>query len=130
MVSSALVPTITVSPNFVSIFSKVQFPQHTRGGMILTDRIEAQNLRLRESAPGYQTDWHVAGDPTLIIVQQGTLRISLRSGDYMDFSKGEGFIAEDYLPGEIAFDTAIHGHKAEVLGKETFMAVHIKLGKR
>lgn len=124
-----VLPVISVDKDFISIFSEAQFPQHTRGGMILTDRIEAQNLRLRESVPGYQTDWHVAGDPTLIMVQQGTLRISLRSGESMDFSKGEAFIAEDYLPADIDFDKALHGHKAEVLGNETFMAIHIKLGR-
>lgn len=128
MASGALISTVTVNHKFVSIFSETQFSQHARGGMILTDRIEAQNLRLRESAPGYQTDWHVAGDPTLIIVQRGTLRLTLQSGEYMDFSTGDTFIARDYLPDHIDFDKALHGHKAEVLGKETFMAVHVKLG--
>ncbi len=123
-------PTITVDKDFISIFAEAQFPQHTRGGMILTDRIEAQNLRLRESAPGYQTDWHVAGDPTLIIVQRGSLRLTLQSGEYKDFSAGDAFIARDYLPDHIDFDSGIHGHKAEVLGNEAFMAVHIKLGKQ
>lgn len=122
-----VLPTITVNGDFVTIFEEEAFPQHTRGGMILTERIEAQNLRLRESAPGYQTDWHVAGDPTLIIIQQGSLRICLQNGDFRDFSKGEAFIAKDYLPAHINFDPAVHGHKAEVRGTDSLMAVHIKL---
>lgn len=130
MKKTITIPTITVNQGFVSIFGEELYPQHTRGGMVLTDRIEAQNLRLRESAPGYQTDWHVAGDPTLIIIQQGVLRISLRDGSYKDFSTGAAFIARDYLPKELDFDPEIHGHRAEVLGTETFKAVHIKLAGR
>ncbi|GAB5526263.1 MAG: hypothetical protein Roseis2KO_41350 [Roseivirga sp.] len=128
MASSAHIPTITSDKDFISVFSEESYPRHSRGGMILTDRIDAQNLRLRESAPGYQTDWHVAGDATLIIIQQGTLRISLRSGQSMDFTKGDAFIARDYLPEHIDFDNERHGHKAEVLGNEALIAVHIKLG--
>lgn len=98
--------------------------------MVLTDRINAQNLRLRESDPGYKSDWHVAGDPTLIVVQKGTLRICLRNGEYKDFTSGDLFIAQDYLPDHIKFDSDVHGHCAEVLGNEKFSAVHIKLSSR
>lgn len=119
--------TITVDNNFVSVFSQEIYERSVRGGMILTDRINAQNLRLRESASGYTTDWHIAGDPTLIIVQQGTLRITLQNGEFKDFHTGDQFIAKDYLPNNISFDLKIHGHKAEVMGQDIFKAVHIKL---
>lgn len=130
MDNTTTLPTITVNEDFVSVFSEEVYPQHTRGGMVLTDRIETQNLRLRESAPGYQTDWHVAGDPTLIIIQQGILRISLQDESYKDFIPGDAFIAKDYLPEGLDFEASIHGHRAEVLGMETLKAVHIKLGLR
>lgn len=127
MKQSSLVPSITIDQGFVSIFSEEEFPQHSRGGMILTERIEAQNLRLRESAPGYTTDWHVAGDPTLIIIQQGTLCITLQDGSHRSFNAGDSFIAKDYLPEGLKFNSQIHGHKAAVMGAETLKAVHIKL---
>ncbi len=127
MASQTSFPTITVDEHFVSVFSEEVYPRHVLGGMVLTDRLEAQNLRLRESAPGYQTDWHVAGDPTLIIIQRGVLRITLQSGSYRDFSQGQAFIARDYLPDDIIFDSEIHGHKAEVVGDETLSAIHVKL---
>ena len=121
-----VITTITVNEHFKSVFSKETFPRHDRNGMILTDRIEALNLRVRESASGYSTDWHVAGDPTLIIVQQGILRITLRNGESRDFVVGDQFIAKDYLPDSVEFNDN-HGHKAEALGKERLRAVHIKL---
>ena len=123
-----IISSITVDSNFVSIFSEESHPQTIRGEMVLTDRIEAQNLRLRKSTPGYSADWHVAGDATLIIIQKGVLRLSLRNGEYKDFKAGDSFIAKDYLPEGITFDTNLHGHKSEVIGNEELMATHIKLG--
>jgi hypothetical protein len=123
-------PTITVNKSFVSVFEVQAFPMAARGGMDLTDRIDALNLRLRESAPGYQSDWHVAGDPTLIIIQAGTLRISLRDQSFCDFGAGDAFIARDYLPQGVDFDPDVHGHQATVLGAVRLKAVHIKLARQ
>ena len=102
------ITTISVDHNFISVFSEESYEQIMRGGMILTDRINAQNLRLRMSEPGYSTDWHVAGDATLIIIQKGTLRITLQNNEYKDFTTGDSFIAKDYLPQEINFSPLIY----------------------
>ena len=122
------IPTITTDSNHQSVFSTTSYEQEQRGGMLLSRRIEARNFRLRLSEPGYETAWHLAGDPTLIIVQNGTLRIELRDGSFREFSSGEQFIAADNLPADIPFDEEKHGHRAQVLGTETLRAVHIKLG--
>lgn len=122
------IPTLSVDNHFISVFSEESYEQIVRGGMILTDRIDAQNLRLRISEPGYSADWHVAGDATLIIIQKGTLRIKLRNGEFKDFTTGESFIARDYLPEGVDFDNNIHGHKTEVIGESQLFATHIKLG--
>ena len=118
---------ITNHDNLASTFSEVKHEKLQMGGMLLTDRIDALNFRLRESEVGYKTEFHVAGDPTLIIIQQGTLRISLQNGESKDFSSGDMFIAKDFLPKHIPFDEAIHGHRAEVIGEQRLKAVHIKL---
>lgn len=123
-----IISEVSVNDAFVSIFSEATHEQNARGGMLLTDRIDALNFRIRESAPGYQADWHVAGDPTLLLIQQGTLRITLRDGSYRDFSAGDMCIAKDYLPKDVPFDTARHGHQASVVGETDLKAVHIKLG--
>ncbi|MFT6828537.1 MAG: hypothetical protein ACJAZV_001830 [Roseivirga sp.] len=127
--SEITLTTISVNQEFISVFDQEVFPQHLSGGMILTERINALNFRIRESKAGYTSDWHVAGDPTLIIIQKGTLRIKLRNGEYQDFGTGTMFIAKDFLPKNIDFDTNKHGHKAEVMGEESLLAVHIKLNE-
>ncbi len=121
------ITTVEAADNFITKFSETAYPKHDHGGMLLTNRIDALNFRLRESSLGYSTGFHVAGDPTLIIVQQGTLRITLQNDDYKDFGAGTMFIAKDYLPPHIEFDESIHGHKAEVIGEQPLRAVHIKL---
>ena len=121
------IPILTVNEDFVSVFSEEGFPQHIRGGMNLTERIDSLNLRIRTSEVGYESDWHVAGDPTLIVVQSGILRVTLRNGKRKDFGAGSMFIAKDYLPKYLPFDTKKHGHCAKVVGNKTLLAVHIKL---
>ena len=119
--------TICCDQSYISIFSENSFEKTARNGMLISDRIPAQNFRIRESMPGYCTDWHLAGDPTLIIIQKGILRISLQNGIYKDFKSGDMFIAADNLPENIVFDPNIHGHRAEVIGDEPLLALHIKL---
>ena len=122
------IPSISTNQDYISVFGEKSFDKELRGGMLLTDRIDAQNFRIRESEPGYETDWHMAGDPTLIVVQAGTLRIELRNGSFRDFNAGEMFIAKDNLPGDVTFDNQKHGHRALVIGDKNLRAVHIKLG--
>jgi len=127
MKNTFIIPTIISNSNNESTFSEEVFPLTERGEMFLSPQISALNLRLRKSDVGYSSDWHVAGDPTLIIIQQGILRILLRDHSYRDFSQGDSFIAKDSLVNDQAFDTALHGHRAEVLGYEELHAVHVKL---
>jgi hypothetical protein len=118
---------IYCNENGISVFKEISYENNERGGMLLSDRIGAQNFRLRESLPGYSTDWHLSGDPTLILIQKGILRISLQNGELRDFKSGDMFIAADNLPEDMVFDSKIHGHRAEVIGEEPLLAVHIKL---
>jgi len=110
-----------------SFFSDTQYSLEDYNGLFITDRIDALNFRHRISEPGYFSSWHVAGDPTLIIIRSGILRIGLRNGDYRDFTAGDLFIAQDYLQPNEMFDDLIHGHTAELIGNETLLAVHFKL---
>ncbi|TBR45121.1 hypothetical protein CBF23_000165 [Marinomonas agarivorans] len=96
-------------------------------GLFITSRMDALNFRHRLSKSGYITDWHMAGDPTLLIIRAGQLRIHLRDGSYRDFCAGDMFVARDYLQQGEVFDDTRHGHRAEVIGDETLLAVHIKL---
>lgn len=113
-----------------SVFNDIEYSIEDYNGLFITNRIEAQNFRHRMSKPGYFSTWHVAGDATLIIVRSGTLRMTLRNGDYRDFSAGDMFVAQDYLQDNETFNNEVHGHTAELIGDEPLFAVHIKLATR
>tara|TARA_R110001583_G_scaffold11613_20_gene52340 strand:- start:12 stop:386 length:375 start_codon:yes stop_codon:yes gene_type:complete len=112
-----------------SVFSDVQYTVDDYNGLFITERMDALNFRHRISEPGYFSSWHVAGDPTLIIIRSGILRITLRNGDYRDFSAGDLFIAQDRLQKNEMFEQTIHGHTAELVGEQVLLAVHIKLAE-
>lgn len=95
----------------------------------LSDQIPSINFRLRRSE-NYGSDYHVAGDPTLLIVLSGTIRIELPSGETREFSQGDLYVAEDYLDTGIKFKQGLHGHRAEMVGNTPYKAVHIKLSRR
>ncbi|MCP4594941.1 MAG: hypothetical protein GY843_00480 [Neptuniibacter sp.] len=113
-----------------SIFSEKELTLDDYSGLFITPRIEAENFRHRFSRSDYKSDWHMAGDPTLIIIRSGTLRVGLRSGEQRDFSAGDMFVAQDYLQPEEDFDDQVHGHNAQVAGNEPIEALHIKLSAR
>ena len=119
--------TIATNQSGISVFEEVDFEVHQRGGMFLTEQIASKNFRIRKSDVGYETDFHISGDPTLLIILKGTLKIELQNGEFKTFSAGNFFIAKDNLPENIVFDNKIHGHKASVIGNETLEAIHIKL---
>jgi len=96
----------------------------------LSDQIDAVNFRLRTSGAEYQSGWHVAGDPTLLIMLSGAIEIELRNGQKKQFCTGEMFIAEDFLKQGVEFDDRQHGHRARVINKENIRVLHLKLSKR
>ena len=110
-----------------SVWREIQYPIEHRRGMALSPRIETTSMRLRSSQPGYTAEPHLAGEPVLILIQQGTLRIGLPDGSSRDFTTGQAFIAADTLPAHQAFDPSHHGHTAHVIGDTPLIAIHIKL---
>lgn len=122
-------PTISNDGQGASFFGTREV--ELNGGLTrqLSDQIPAVNFRLRRSE-GYSSDYHVAGDPTLLVVLSGTIRIELPTGETRDFTQGDLYVAEDYLNSDVIFDKSIHGHRAEMVGDTPYKALHIKLEKR
>ena len=124
------IPSISNDGVGLSVFSSQEIDLHGDSQRMLSDQQSAVNFRFRESDASYASDWHVAGDPTLLIVLTGTVRIVLRNGNTQSFSAGDKFIAKDYLLPSCSFDDSCHGHRAEVVGNEALSVIHLKLEKR
>lgn len=123
------VPTITNDGRGPSVFSTLEIELSGEISRQLSGQISAVNFRLRRSVD-YSADFHVAGDPTLLIVLSGTMRITLPSGDSKDFSVGDIYIAEDYLAPDATFEKGVHGHSAKTIGEIPYNALHLKLSRR
>jgi len=121
------IPTVTNDGISPSTFSTRLITLHGDANRHLSERIPALNFRLRTSDSAYQSDWHVAGDPTLLIILHGHLAIELRDGTRQDFGPGGMFIAEDHLKPGSDFCDQTHGHRARVLGDVPLQALHLKL---
>jgi len=126
-VTDIIVPVLCNADTGYSAFTDQPHTLEDYNGLFISPRINALNFRHRVSQPGYFSSWHVAGDPTLIIIRAGTLRIGLRDGSYRDFTAGDIFIAQDKLPENAAFDNQVHGHTAQLIGEQKLLALHIKL---
>jgi len=96
---------------------------------MLSEQQSCLNFRLRASENNYISDWHVAGDPTLIVVLSGAIEIELRDGQRKILGRGDMFVAEDFLHENINFDQR-HGHRARIAGEKALKALHLKLAKR
>lgn len=125
-IDTQTITAITINSLFQSVFTTMTVNLSEVNGMYISERQPSLNFRHRKSLSGYESQWHVAGDPTLIIVLDGSIELTVRSGEQRTFNKGEQFIAADYLPKDLAF-TEAHGHRARVVGDGVFQAVHIKL---
>jgi hypothetical protein len=124
------VPSVTNNGQDFSVFSSRQVDLSGNDERMLSEQMPAINFRVRESGASYVSDWHVAGDATLLIVLAGTLRLELRSGETQDFTVGKMFVVEDFLSEGVVFDNGLHGHRAEVVGDQALSAIHVKLAKR
>lgn len=128
--SQITVPTVSSDGAGQSHFSERVVTLNGDEQRKLSDQIDAVNFRLRSSDAEYASGWHVAGDPTLLIMLSGTMEIELRNGQKRQFGIGEMFIAEDFLEKGIEFDESLHGHRAKVVNKQNINVLHLKLNKR
>ena len=126
--SEMIIPCVTNDGDGPSFFSEKAVTLNGDEQRMRSEQITAVNFRLRESFESYESGWHVAGDPTLLIILSGCMQIELRNGLSKEFKSGEMFIAEDYLAKGAAFNE-VNGHRARVLGDQKIQVLHLKLSK-
>jgi len=114
--------------NKPSYFAKTKISLSGTPERMLSEQQHAENFRLRTSEPGYLSDWHTAGDPTLLIILQGEVEIELRNGEKKRFKQGDMFIARDFLADGIERSSEL-GHRARTFGEQALAALHLKLAK-
>ena len=103
------IPILCNEATIHSYFIERQYCLDDYNGSFISPRQTALNFRHKVSEPGHFSDWHVAGDPTLVLIRSGILGIGLRDDSYHDFCAGDAFIAQDMSPANIFLRTTYMG---------------------
>ncbi len=92
----------------------------------LSTSLPARTLQLRESPPGFRSEFHCTGEPQWVFILSGQMEIGLQDGSSRIFSAGEHFYSADVLPEGAVFDPAVHGHWSRQLGSEPLRTLFVR----
>ena len=120
------IPILCNETTIHSYFIEQQYCLDDYNDLFISSRQTALSFHHRVSELEYFSDWHVSGDPTLILIHAGILRIGLQDESYHNFSVSDVFIVQDMLPVNTFFDNNIHRHKAQVIGNQQLIVLHLK----
>ncbi len=96
----------------------------------LSTILPATGLQFRLSPPSVQNPFHCTARDScqFVIVQSGTMRITLRDGSFRDFGRGEFFLSMDFLPENTKYDSNVHGHSSsECTNGEPLATLFVKI---
>ena len=82
--------------------------------------------QLRQSPPGFASDFHCTTTPQWVFILGGVMEIALQDGSTRTFRPGGHFYSADTLPGGTGFDPAIHGHRSRQVGDEPLVTVFVR----
>ena len=94
----------------------------------LTQLQPSGGYQLRQSPPGFASEFHCTTHPQWVFILGGTMEIGLQDGSARRFSAGEHFHSADTLPVGAGFDPAIHGHRSRQVGNEALVTLFVREG--
>ena len=92
----------------------------------LSAPLPARELQLRESPPGFRSDFHCTGEPQWVFILSGQMEIGLQDGSSRIFSAGQHFYSADVLPEGATFDDKVHGHWSRQVGAEPLVTLFVR----
>ncbi|NRT56712.1 hypothetical protein [Sphaerotilus uruguayifluvii] len=92
----------------------------------LSAPLPARELQLRQSPPGFRSEFHCTGEPQWVFILSGRMEIGLQDGSSRIFSAGEHFYSADVLPEGATFDPAVHGHWSRQVGDEPLRTLFVR----
>ena len=82
--------------------------------------------QLRESPPGFRSQFHCTSAPQWVFILGGQMEIGLHDGSSRFFSPGQHFFSSDVLPAGASFDPAIHGHWSRQVGDDPLVTLFLR----
>ncbi|WP_157267709.1 hypothetical protein [Azohydromonas aeria] len=92
----------------------------------LSAPLPAGALQLRQSPPGFRSEFHCTGQPQWLFVLAGRMEIGLQDGSTRVFGPGQHFYSADTLPEGATFDPTVHGHRSRALGDEALVTLFVR----
>ena len=92
----------------------------------LSPLMPSGGLQLRESPPGFRSEFHCTGAPQWVFILRGQMEIGLQDGSRRVFGPGEHFHSADTLPAGATFDPQVHGHCSRQLGPEPLVTLFVR----
>ncbi|MFI4930801.1 MAG: hypothetical protein ACHP83_11215 [Burkholderiales bacterium] len=82
--------------------------------------------QLRESPPGFRSEFHCTENPQWVFILRGRMEIGLQDGSSRVFAPGEHFYSADVLPPGASFDAKLHGHWSRQVGDEPLVTLFVR----
>ena len=83
-------------------------------------------LQLRQSPPGFRSEFHCTTTPQWVFILTGQMEIGLQDGSSRIFAPGQHFYSNDTLPAGAEFNTTLHGHRSRQLGPDALVTAFVR----
>jgi hypothetical protein len=92
----------------------------------LSPLMASAGYQLRESPPGFRSEFHCTENPQWVFILRGRMEIGLQDGSSRVFTPGEHFYSADVLPAGATFDAQLHGHWSRQVGDEPLVTLFVR----
>ena len=93
---------------------------------MLSSLFASDGYQLRQSPPGFRSQFLCTGAPQWVFILQGQMEIGLQGGVSRVFSPGEHFYSADHLPEGATFDPQVHGHWSRQVGPDPLVTLFVR----
>jgi len=103
---------------------RIDLPEGNPQSM-LSKVLPSSGYQLRQSPPGFRSQWHCTPKPQWVFILGGEMEIGTREGSRL-FRPGEHFFSADTLPEGATFDERVHGHWSAQRGPHPLVTLFLK----
>lgn len=103
----------------------VPFTEGTPQSM-LSQVFSSGGYQLRQSPPGFRSQFHCTSNPQWVFILAGQMLIGLQDGESRLFGPGEHFYSADVLPEGATFDAQVHGHWSAQSGSDPLVTFFVR----
>jgi hypothetical protein len=93
---------------------------------MLSPVLPATGCQLRQSPPGFRSQFHCTSEPQWLFVLGGEMQIGLQDGSSRNFKPGDHFFSADLLPAGATFNPEVHGHWSCQVGDQSLVTLFVK----